>query len=79
MVRKLFKSGNSLVVALPRELLDTLQLQEGDEVAVELDDGGRQIVIAPLAVDVEGVDETFARQVAEFIEEYRPALQALAR
>jgi hypothetical protein len=28
---------------------------------------------------IPGVDEAFARQVAEFIEEYRPALEALAR
>jgi uncharacterized protein (DUF433 family) len=26
-----------------------------------------------------GVDETFAKQVAEFIEQYRPALETLAR
>lgn len=26
-----------------------------------------------------GVDETFAQQVTEFIEEYRPALKALAK
>ena len=30
----------------------------------------------PLAV---GVDETFAKQVDEFIQEYRPALEALAK
>jgi hypothetical protein len=28
---------------------------------------------------VAGVDEEFAQQVAEFIEQYRPALEALAR
>ena len=78
MVRKVFKSGNSLVVALPKELLDTLRLQEGDEVAIELDDVRQQLTITPHVVEAAGVDESFARQVAEFIEEYRPALQALA-
>lgn len=78
MVRKVFKSGNSLVVALPKELLNTLHLQEGDEVTVELDEAHQHFVITPHTVGASGVDETFARQVAEFIEEYRPALQALA-
>lgn len=78
MVRKVFKSGNSLVVALPKELLDTLHLQEGDEVAVGLDEAQQHLVITPHTVEAAGVDETFARQVAEFIDAYRPALQALA-
>jgi antitoxin MazE len=78
MVRKVLKSGDSLVVSIPRELLDRLHLDEGDEVAVELDPAGRQIIIAPVEANIEGVDETFARQLADFIEQYRPALKALA-
>ena len=51
-------------------------LAEGGEVSVELDAAHRQIVIAPAA---DGVDVEFARQVADFIESYRPAIEALAR
>jgi antitoxin component of MazEF toxin-antitoxin module len=79
MVRKIFKTGNSMVVALPRDALDALHLGEGAEVAVELDRERGVITIAPAPVALAGVDETFARQVAEFIETYRPALQALAQ
>jgi len=81
MLRKVFKTGNSVVVSLPKEALDYLGLQEGADVTVDLDRDGRQIIIAPaeLPLAVAGVDETFARQVAEFIEEYRPALDALAK
>lgn len=79
MLRKVFKTGNSVVVALPREMLDALQLAEGQDVSVELDRAGRQIVIAPISPPAEGVDADFARQVAEFIDAYRPALDALAR
>jgi len=46
---------------------------------VKLDQEKRQIVIAPLDTEIPGVDETFARQIAEFIEQYRPALEALAK
>jgi putative addiction module antidote len=79
MVRKVFKSGNSMVVSIPKELLDTLHLDEGDEVAVELDASQRQIVITPVQLQPDGVDVEFAQQLADFIEQYRPALQALAK
>ena len=76
MIREVFKTGNSIVVALRKEMLDALHLAEGGEVSVELDAAHRQIVIAPAA---DGVDVEFARQVADFIESYRPAIEALAR
>jgi putative addiction module antidote len=79
MVRKIFKTGNSMVVSLPRDSLDFLGLAEGAEVSVDLDQERRQIVIAPVDTALQGVDETFARQVAEFIEQYRPALESLAK
>lgn len=81
MLRKVFKTGNSGVVSLPKDALDYLGLVEGVEVAVDLDRDKRQIVITPVEKPsaIAGVDETFARQVAEFIEQYRPALEALAK
>ena len=79
MVRKIFKTGNSMVVSLPKEMLDALHLSEGEEVSVELDADRGQISIAPVPAVVDGVDAEFARQVADFIAAYRPALEALAR
>ncbi|MBK8048758.1 MAG: hypothetical protein IPK16_17525 [Anaerolineales bacterium] len=81
MIRKLFKTGNSIVVALPRELLDALRLADGAEVSVELDTDRGQILIepAPKFAAMDGVDAEFARQVSEFIAAYRPALEALAK
>jgi antitoxin MazE len=79
MVRRIFRSGNSMVLALPREMLDSLHLGEGGEVSVELDVEQGHIVIAPAPFTAAGVDEEFARQVAEFIDAYRPALEALSQ
>jgi putative addiction module antidote len=79
MVRKIFKTGNSIVVSLPKDTLEFLELAEGDEVSVELDKEQRQIVVTPLKAPLPGVDEVFARQVADFIEQYRPALENLAK
>jgi putative addiction module antidote len=79
MLRKVFKTGNSIVVSIPKDTLDFLGLAEGSEVSVELDRERRQMIITPADAALPGVDEAFARQVSEFIEQYRPALEALAR
>lgn len=78
MNRKLFRTGNSTVVSIPREILDAAGLSTGSEVEVRAEGAGR---ISIMSVDepFPGVDEAFSRQVAEFIERYRPALEKLAR
>ncbi len=79
MLRKVFKTGNSVVVSLPKDTLEFLGIAEGSEVSVELDRERRQVVITPADTALPGVDETFAQQVSAFIEQYRPALEALAK
>jgi putative addiction module antidote len=81
MLRKVFKTGNSVVISLPKDALELLGISEGSDVSIDLDREKRQIVISsaedPLARA--GVDEAFAQQVSEFIDQYRPALEALAK
>jgi antitoxin MazE len=81
MLRKVFKTGNSMVISLPKDALELLGVSEGSEVSVDLDRQKKQVVISPVEepLAVAGVDEAFAQQVAEFIDRYRPALEALAR
>jgi putative addiction module antidote len=79
MVRKLFRTGNSLVVSLPRESIELLGLREGSELNVVIDLEERQILLSPAKPAPPDIDETFARQLDEFIEQYRPALEALAK
>jgi len=80
MLRKVFKTGNSIVVSLPREMLEPLGVAEGTDVSVELDRKHGQIIIRPAERPIAaGVDEAFARQVSEFIARYRPALEALSK
>lgn len=78
MRRKLFKSGNSIVLSLPTSFLRILNLERGSEVSVSLDKEREVIFVAPGMKALPDVDAEFARQVGEFIELYRPALQALA-
>ena len=79
MVRKIFKTGNSFVISLPRESLQLLGLQEGSEVNVAVDQDEGRIIIEralPLLADI---DTAFAKQLDDFIQQYRPALEALAK
>jgi antitoxin MazE len=81
MLRKVFRAGNSLVVSLPRETQEFLNIQPGSEIQIDLDKENNQVTIKsveiPLAIS--GVDDKFASQVAEFIEQYRSALEELSK
>ncbi len=81
MLRKIFKTGNSVVVSLPKDVIEYLDIAEGAEVNVELDRDKHQIVITPTKppVAIAGVDPEFAHQVEEFIQQYRSALEELAK
>ena len=79
MLRKIYKTGNSLVITLPKESLDQLNLHEGSEVSVALDESGQRLIIEPLQPNVPGVDAVFAAQLDAFIAQYGPALDALAQ
>ena len=78
MARKIFKTGNSMVVSIPKNILEQLGISEGQEVAVELDKENAQIVIRPEMPVISGVDEQFAQQLDQFIDNYRSALEKLA-
>jgi putative addiction module antidote len=79
MVRKIFKTGNSLVVSLPKEMMQLIGLQEGSEISVIVDEGKGWIILEPAKPQVAGIDAEFAQQLNDFIEQYRPALEALAK
>lgn len=81
MIRRLFKTGNSTVLSLPKEVLDELGIKDGESVNLEFDREQRRVIITPVekSVAAAGVNEEFARQVDEFIQQYRPALEELAK
>ena len=79
MIRKIYKSGNSLVVSLPKETMQKLGLQEGSSVDITLLAEENMIAIKPAESNLAGIDETFAQQLDDFIEQYKPALEALAK
>jgi len=79
MPRKIFRTGNSAVVSLPADALETLGLGLGDEVTVTADPERGQIIITPAAPSLPGVRAGFLEQVDRFIDRYQPALEQLAK
>jgi antitoxin MazE len=79
VLRKVFRSGNSLVISLPREAVELFGLAQGSEISIELDREQRRLVLTPAHQKPLGIDPEFARQINAFIERYRPALEALAK
>lgn len=73
MVRKVFRSGNSLVVTLPPEVKD-LGIDENSEVDVEIRDG--RIVIEPASAS--GLTQEFLDWTDTFITRHRELLERLA-
>jgi antitoxin component of MazEF toxin-antitoxin module len=80
MTQRIIKVGKDLVVTLPENIVESLQLTEGDEVSLPVDPGQNQILIQPVghSHDLEDIDQEFAAQVSEFIKDYKPALEALS-
>ena len=78
MPQKVIKIGKSTGITIPKEILEELNLKAGDQVVVEVDkkQGGAFIRTTKkkMTVDRELLDWT-----DRFIEEYRPALEALAK
>ena len=81
MIRRLFKTGNSIVLSLPKEVLENLRIKDGETVNLDLDREQRRVIITPVMKPsiMAGVDEEFAHQVSEFIQQYRAALDELAK
>jgi putative addiction module antidote len=79
MARKIFRTGNSAVVSLPADVLETVGLSLGDEVTVAADPQRQRIVIAPAEETLPGVRPDFLDRVDRFIERYQPALETLAK
>lgn len=73
-MRPLFRTGNSVVLSLPRELLESLGIADGEKVSLELDRPRRRLIVTPVdkPYAVVGVAEEFIRQANEFIEQFTP-------
>jgi antitoxin MazE len=81
MIRHLFKTGNSVVLSLPQEILDSLGLSVGESITLEMDKGKKRAIITPVekVLPTVGIDQEFSSLVTDFIMRYRSALEELAK
>ena len=79
MVTKLQRTEKGALVLLTDEILAELGLENETEVSITVRPEQGQIVITAADAVLPRVDEEFARQVSDFIEQSRPALEALAK
>ena len=75
MAQKVLKVGSSAAVTIPRSSLQELGLKIGDSVTLTVNKKNKQVVIEPSV----SVDAELVAWAKDFIEKYRPALEALAR
>jgi len=81
MNRRLFKTGNSVVLSIPQEILDRLELSVGANITIEMDKEKKRAIISPVEkkLPATGIDQEFSSQVTEFIQRYHSALEELAK
>jgi virulence-associated protein VagC len=81
MLRRLFTTGNSVVLSLPKEIPGNLGLMNRENVSLELDRQQRRVILTPVdkPLAIAGVDEDFARQDNDFVGQDLPALEELAK
>ena len=76
MTQKILKVGSSAAVTIPKKSLEELEFKIGDRVNVDVDRKNRAFIVR--ARDVKA-DRELVNWTNDFIEKYRPALEALAR
>ncbi len=77
MTRKIIKIGSSKGITIPEETMKKLNLQRGEKVEVTFNEKNRVIEVKPAKKESE--DQQLLKWTKEFIEEYRDALEKLAK
>lgn len=82
MLQKVLQVGNSAAVTIPAPILNELGLTVGDQVEVRANKRPVKIEVIPAKKILKksaGITPEFAASVEEFIKEYRPVLNELAK
>lgn len=83
MLQKVLQVGNSAAVTIPAPVLKELGLMIGDQVEIKTTKKPIKIEIVPtnkkLLRKASGITPEFVASVEEFIKEYKPVLNELAK
>ena len=77
---KIIKIENQLVLPLPGEVIDDLDLSEGSEVEMTAEGDGKWILVSNPAdsEDLNEVDEEVGEKLGDIIDEFKSAFDKLA-
>ncbi|OGG66606.1 hypothetical protein A3C21_02870 [Candidatus Kaiserbacteria bacterium RIFCSPHIGHO2_02_FULL_59_21] len=75
MIQKILKIGSSIGITIPKNTAEELGLSAGDTVEFTVNKRQKQILVQPIA----SFDAELVSWTKQFIERYRPALEALAK
>jgi putative addiction module antidote len=81
MTRKIIKTGSSLAVTLPREVVEAFKLKSGDEVDVSVHPQTGAIVVRPGMVYIDGgnVTKSFEAKARQIMRRYDKAFERLSK
>ena len=81
MTRKVVKTGSSLAVTLPHEIVEQFKLKAGDDVEVAVHPQTGAIIVRPGIVYFEGgkVTKRFKEASRKVLEKYDKAFEKLAK
>ncbi len=77
MTQKVLQVGSSAGITISKEALQRLGLRIGDQVSVEVDPKRGGVVVLPLRREKNETE--FSAWTEEFLDQYGPALKALAK
>jgi antitoxin component of MazEF toxin-antitoxin module len=78
-VRKVFKTGNSLVISLPLTMLKALNLKDGSHVSLEVNREQRELIVKPVIVKSDQMSIDFVRIVNKLLIDCEPVLRRLSQ
>jgi len=81
MTRKVVKTGSSLAVTLPHEVVEQFKLKPGDEVEVDVHPQTGAVIVRPGIMYFDGgkVTKRFNEAAQRVIDKYQKAFQELAK
>lgn len=77
-IQKIYKNGNSLVVAIPKQYLEELNLSEGSQITLDKQKDGLLLSAKKQSLANE-INPEFAERVQNFIKNHRAVLEELAK
>lgn len=82
IIQKVFKTGNSLVITIPKHLVNELKLKEGSEMIMELDPEEESLLVKKSlksAANTSHLTPEFKQWLDEISTRHKKLIQELAR